>query len=142
MRITLIINNMLKRKYSALSFLLANIIFGSSSYCLAAETGEPPQLSSLFSIAGNILNVAVSVAGIVLVIMIAYGVWKSSMAVGDPRGLEGAKQTWTYAIYGFFVVVGFTAGVIIIGHLLGVDLRPSGFLGSVSSAFGELINPN
>ncbi len=64
------------------------------------------------------------------------------MATGDPRGLEGAKQTWTYAVYGFFVVVGFTAIIMIIGKLLGINLSPSGFLGNVSGALNSLINPN
>lgn len=134
---------MLKKRHLISLHLFSQVILGSLFYSLAASGGDdPPQLSSIFGIAGNILNVAVGVAGLVLVAMIAYGVWKSSLATGDPRGLEGAKQTWSYAVYGFFIVVGFTAGVIIIGKLLGVNLTPSGFMGSVSSAVGDLINPN
>jgi hypothetical protein len=133
---------MLKRKHLISLFLLTNAVLGSSSFCLAAGSGDLRQLPSITSVAGNIFNVVVGVAGLVLVVMIAYGVWKSSMAVGDPRGLEGAKQTWTYAVFGFFVVVGVVAGVIIMGKLLlGVTLTPSGFIGSVSGALNSLINP-
>jgi len=132
--------NIFRKKNAIPLILFTQVLFAGSNLCLAAD--DPPALSSIFSIIANILSVAVTVAGLVLVVMIAYGVWKSSMATGDPRGLEGAKQTWTYAVYGFFVVVGFTAIIMIIGKLLGINLSPSGFLGNVSGAVNSLINPN
>lgn len=123
-------------------FLTLQILLSNVCHSFAMTGGdEPPALTSIVSIAGKILNIAMAMAGIVLVIMIAYGVVKSSLATGDPRGLEGAKQTWSYAIYGFFIVVGAFALIVIISHILGVSLAPSSFLGNISSALNSLLNP-
>jgi len=127
-------------KFKSLSIFLASLVLFTGIFiCSASE--EPPQLETIVPIVGRILRIAVGVSGVALVAMIAYGVWKSSLATGDPRGLEGAKQTWSYALYGFFIIVGAYAAIVIISSLLGVGVSPGGFLGKVSSAITELLNP-
>jgi hypothetical protein len=129
-----------KRSIKNLVFVLTQLFMGSFVVCFAALS-DPPELSSLVDIARRTLNIAVMVSGIVLVAIIAYGVWKSSMATGDPRGLEGAKQTWTYALYGFLIVVAFFSIFIIITSALGITLSPGALLTGVSGALNALINP-
>jgi len=100
---------------------------------------EDPQLTDIFTIVGNIFNILVMAAGGVLVVMIAYGAVKASMALGDPRQLQGAKDTWTHALLGFFIVVGFFAVFVIMAGFLGItSLSPANLLNGVMDAIGQL----
>ena len=78
-----------------------------------------------------------------LVIMIAYGIIKASLATGDPRGLEGAKSTWSYALFGFFVIVLSWFLILFIRRLLGMsagsDLSPGGFIDDIKTEIQSLI---
>jgi len=65
-------SNIFRRKNIVSLVLFSQVLFVGSNLCSAA-TDDPPALSSIFSIVANILNVAVAVAGLVLVVMIAYG---------------------------------------------------------------------
>lgn len=125
-----------------LTFLVFLIALGfGCGEVFAGGTNEPVdtnQLGSLVGVFERILSYAMGVSGAVLVIMIAYGVWKSSMALGDPRGLEGAKQTWTYAIFGFFVVVGVFVIFAIISGIFGISIDPLGLFGGIRSALESL----
>jgi len=46
------------------------------------------------------------------------------MAMGNPQGLEGAKNTWTYAVYGLAIVIGAGTLLTIIGGIFGINLNP------------------
>ncbi len=74
--------------------------------------------------------------------MIAYGIIKGSLAAGDPRGLEGAKGTWTYAVYGFLIVVLSFVIVSIIRTFLGLqgtfDLQE--FFDKILEAMNSLVD--
>jgi len=121
-----------------LIIIFLNILLISLISLYPVFSANPPNLPDFVDSFGRILNVAVAVGGLVLVIMIAYGVWKSSMALGDPRGLEGAKQTWSYAIFGFFIVVGVYTLFIIISGIFGISsLSPGGLINNVKSAIEE-----
>jgi hypothetical protein len=135
--------------------LISRVMFSSLAYNnyapidagrLAASSFEnsmdtEPSLSQLGEIFGRIFNTALFVAGGVLVVMIAYGAWKSAMATGDPRGLESAKQTWSYALYGFIVVVIFFALFLIITNIFGIKsfYTPDIFIKNAFSAIEELV---
>jgi hypothetical protein len=137
-----VLTKMIFKSIKKYLIFLTSILLSGYVVCFAKAMGEdPPLLSSIVNVAGRVLNIAVGVAGLVLVVMVAYGVWKSSLASGDPRGLEGAKLTWTYALYGFFIVVGFFAAVLIISRLIGVSLSPSSFLSNVSAGINSLMHP-
>lgn len=88
-------------KYLVVLFLL----FSLAPILYAAEEVTPPDFKQLVEIVSRIVGLFLAASAAVLVIMIAYGIIKGSLAAGDPRGLEGAKSTWTYALYGFLVVV-------------------------------------
>jgi hypothetical protein len=63
-----------------------------------------PQLSDLNQVFGNVVGVALALAGIVLFVMLLSGGFKYITAGGDPKGIEGAKKTLTYAIAGIVLV--------------------------------------
>jgi len=132
------INNWIRVVFSSVSFV--SMLFYITRYA-AAALSDPPTFDELRPILVRIINVFIMCAGLVLVAMIAYGVWKSSLAAGDPRGLEGAKSTWTYALYGFFIVVGVFAIIMIIEGIIGISSGASGGLvGKLIDAINELLN--
>lgn len=68
-------------------------------------SGPPPaQLSALETVFGNVVNVALGFAGIVLFVMLLVGGFRYITAGGDPKGIEGARKTLTYAIAGMVLV--------------------------------------
>lgn len=123
---------------SSFLFLLCSVFFSlKSTY---AEIDPPSLEEEAQPIIERVFNIAFISVGIVLVAVAAYGIIKSSLAAGDPRGLEGAKQTWTYAIYGFAVIVLFFAIFAIAQRLLGIPvLTPKELLDNVFDAITSLV---
>lgn len=119
-----------------LSLLMLNV------FVTYAEDIDPPGFDKLKEILSRIIGLFLAASAAVLVIMIAYGIIKGSLAAGDPRGLEGAKGTWTYAIYGFFVVILSMIIVTIIRGQLGLT-GPFGFdlfFENIINAVDPLVN--
>lgn len=111
----------------------------------------PSDFSELGNIIMRVVNTLLIVSGLVLVAIVGYGVVKATLATGDSRALEGAKSTWTYALYGFFIVVGSTAIVVIVTGILGVQMPWDNLVGNLGNAISGLlelgdcpssINPN
>jgi hypothetical protein len=80
---------------------------------------DNPDLLEVVDVLENALIIAIGVVGVVFVAMIGYGAIKANMAAGDPRGLQGGKQTWTNAIIGFGIVVAVYVVINIAVSLLG-----------------------
>lgn len=70
---------------------------------LLVEDGIAP-LSSLDIVFSNIVELALSFAGIVFFIMLVIGGFKYITAGGDPKETQGASKTLTYAIGGLVLV--------------------------------------
>jgi len=68
------------------------------------EIPDIPTLQDLEILFGNVVGVILGLAGIVLFIMLLSGGFKYITAGGDPKGVEGAKKTLTYAIGGIVVI--------------------------------------
>ena len=126
-------------------FVSVFLFFTSVSVSLAAAMDfgpDPHSLDQLRGVIENVFNIFFSVAAGVLLAMIAIGVWKSSMAIGNPQGLEAAKSTWTYALYGFLVIVLFFVLFKIIASFFGISslTSPGAFLDRIFEAIEALIN--
>jgi len=65
---------------------------------------EPAKLSELEGIFGNIVGVALELAGIVLFIMLIIGGVNYITSGGNPQQAEAAKKTITYAIFGIVLL--------------------------------------
>jgi hypothetical protein len=90
-----------------------------------------------------VFNIVVSLVGVVFVAVLALGIWKSSMSLGDPRGLEGAKQTWTYALFGLFIIVAFFLLFTFITSILGIKTltSPADILEKLFDSLNQLLKP-
>ncbi|OGM57321.1 hypothetical protein A3E46_01295 [Candidatus Woesebacteria bacterium RIFCSPHIGHO2_12_FULL_46_16] len=68
------------------------------------EATDVPTLKGFEAIFNNVVSVALAFAGIVLFIMLISGGFKYITAGGDPKGVEEAKKTLTYAIGGMVLL--------------------------------------
>lgn len=65
---------------------------------------DVPKLSELETVFRNVVGVVTGFAGIVLFIMLVVGGFQWLTAQGDPKGIEGAQKTLTYAIGGIILI--------------------------------------
>jgi len=69
--------------------------------CMQTVGGvDVPTLKCLEIVFSNILTVAVSLAGLALMVMLIVGGFKFLTSGGDPKATASAQQTMTYAIAG------------------------------------------
>ena len=126
------------------NFIFIYVFLIQSSVFSLAEEGEPPSLTSLSSILSRIVGLFLAASAAALIIMVAYGIIKGSLAAGDPRGLEGAKSTWTYALYGFLIIVLSMVILTLIRKVLGLStgderLGFKTFLDKILDSIEELV---
>lgn len=93
----------------------SDIITGTS------EGADPPTLAQIVCPFARVLNIAILAAGAVFVLMLLYGGIKLTLALGDPKGYEGAKNTMTWALLGFLVIIGAVAILFIATRLFGIQ---------------------
>ncbi len=62
-------------------------------------------LNCIPAVVQNVIYAAFVFAGIVAVILIIYSGIKFILSGGDPKQVEGARKTMTYAIIGFIVIL-------------------------------------
>jgi hypothetical protein len=135
---------------------LAVVLFGSSARAAAPQPGpqadwrshceggegafdDPHPLAIMCPIA-RILRIFVYSAAIVFVAVMGFGGWKISLSLGDPKALMGGQQTWTYAVLGLFVVLGFFAAFSIVAGLLGIEsiVSPDYLVDRIANAIASL----
>ena len=81
-----------------------------------------PSLAGLEQVFSNVVEVVLALAGIVLFIMLISGGFKYITAGGDPKGIEGAKKTLTYAIGGMVLLAMAFLILRFIQEFTGVDV--------------------
>lgn len=80
---------------------------------------EPPKLSQLADLFKNVVTAIMALAGIVLFVMLFMGGLKYITSGGDPKGIEGAQKTISYAIYGLLAILVSYLILYIIGQVTG-----------------------
>ncbi|OGC72587.1 hypothetical protein A2414_02420 [candidate division WWE3 bacterium RIFOXYC1_FULL_42_13] len=113
-------------------------LFRIFSPVLFAGDIDEPTLGQARPLLINIMNWLVFLIGVVFVVVVAYGAWKASTATGDPRGLDSAKSTWSYAIFGLLVVAGFFALYTIISGLFGFKIGFTEIFDGIFDGISEL----
>jgi hypothetical protein len=84
------------------------------------EEGNAPSPVAIVCVVGRLLNIALLFVGLVFIAVIAFSAWKLSLAFGDPKGFQGARNTWTYAVLGGLIVVGVFAVSLILANFFGI----------------------
>ncbi|MCL4390153.1 MAG: hypothetical protein M1484_02650 [Patescibacteria group bacterium] len=82
--------------------------------------GDVPSLGCLSQIIFNVVGDALLFIGIVTLIFLIYGSIRFVLSRGDPKALEAAQKTMTYAVLGMALVVGSFFVVNIITTTLGL----------------------
>lgn len=93
------------------------------NYLAAANPPPPPpSLDALEGVFGNLVSSLLALAGIALFIFIVIGGFKYITSGGDPKALEGAKKTISYAIMGVaFIAISFLI-LTLLGTITGTNL--------------------
>ena len=82
----------------------------------------PPKLSDLETVFTNLVQALLALAGITLFILILMGGLKYITSGGDPKAMEGAQKTITYAIGGLIVVLLSYMILVFIAKITDVDV--------------------
>ncbi|MEK7127916.1 MAG: hypothetical protein AAB838_04320 [Patescibacteria group bacterium] len=93
-------------------------MFGSAWNC--EIEGDVPTLLCIGEVLTRIVNVLLLFAGATTVLLLIWASIRYITASGDPKGLEKAKNMFTYALIGLLIIILSFALVKFFGNLLGV----------------------
>jgi len=79
-------------------------------------------IQNLECVFSNIVKYALWLAGIVLFILIILGGFKYMTSGGDPKAVEGAQKTLTFAIGGLIIILLSFLILVLIKTITGVDV--------------------
>ena len=82
----------------------------------------PAQLSELSDVFKNAVNAIFAIAGIVLFVLLVSGGFKFITSGGDPKAVDAAKKTLTYAIAGLVVILVSYLILVLIKTLTGANV--------------------
>lgn len=80
-----------------------NVVFDSAGNNIGSDI---PTLTCLEEIISNVVGKTLLFLGLVTIVFLFVGAIKFVTSSGDPKGIETAKKTMTYAIIGAVVVIG------------------------------------
>lgn len=109
------------------------------SYVSDMEAGATPDLQQLVCPLIGLINTLFALLAGVFIIFIIYGAIKAQMAMGDPKAVKGARQTWTYAGIGLAVVLLSLSLIYIVASLFNVEIGgPNQWATNLWNALGDL----
>lgn len=79
-------------------------------------------IANLNCLFGNAVKSLLGFAGIALFVMLLVGGFKYITSGGDPKGVEGAQKTITYAIIGLVVLLLAYLMLVLLHVITGVDV--------------------
>jgi len=101
------------------------VLLGATLFVSVASAQEkdlpPPTLVDLFDVLKRVLYAGLALVGVVVIIMILIGAIKMALSLGDPKALQGAHLTWTYAAIGAVVVLGFFLVFRVVTGIMGIE---------------------
>jgi len=90
--------------------------------CNAVSSEGVVQLKYLECIFGRVIQVALGFAGVALFVMLLVGGFKYLTAGEDPKAVEEARKTLTYAIGGLVLIAAAFLILVFIKNFTGVDV--------------------
>jgi hypothetical protein len=100
----------------------------------------PPTLAQVLCPIIRVVNIAILGAGAIFVLMLLYGGVKLTLALGDPKGFEGAKNTITWAVIGFLIIIGVISILFIASRLFGIQFDFTNPFGLIANEIQILVN--
>jgi hypothetical protein len=85
-------------------------------------SAAPATLQDLETVFGSVVTSLLALGGIILFLMLLSGGFKYLTSGGDPKAVEGAKNTLTYAIGGLVLLAFSYLILVIIGTFTGADV--------------------
>lgn len=82
----------------------------------------PPKISDLTTLFTNAVSALIYLGGIILFVMLIIGGVKFITSGGDPKAVEGARHTLTYAVGGLLLILLSYLILVIISKITGADL--------------------
>lgn len=82
----------------------------------------PAPISALADVFGNLVSAILGFAGITLFILLTVGGFKYITSGGDPKAVEGAKKTLTYAIGGLIALLLSYLILVLIREITGANI--------------------
>lgn len=80
---------------------------GPGCECAAnAPAADVPSIGCFAPIVSNVINIALTFAGAVTLLFLLWGALQFVISRGDPKALQNAQKTMTYAVIGIVVVLG------------------------------------
>lgn len=89
----------------------------------AGDWSDVATLTGLECAFENVLGIILGLASIILFVMLITGSFKYMASGGDPKAVEAAKKTFTYAIAGLVVLILAFLFLQLIYAVTGVDVR-------------------
>ena len=71
----------------------------------STDTDDVATIQGLECLVANVLSVAVSLIGVAILVMLVLGAYRILTSGGDPKAVEGGKNTITYAILGLILAL-------------------------------------
>ncbi len=124
-------------------FLFTTAVLAKLHRIAYAQSDVPNDLGPVFDFIFRGLNLLVYMSGAVFLIMLFVSGYKYSLSQGDPKGLQGAKDTLTLAVVGFIIVIGVFVFIRILIGAFGLNialLDPATALRNAVTQFVTMIN--
>lgn len=100
---------------------------GWNGNCVYNDDGDQvATLKGVECLFTRIINIAISLIGIALLVMIFLGGFKMLTSGGDPKGVEAGKNTLTYAILGLVVALSAWFILTLIANFTGANNDATG----------------
>lgn len=96
--------------------------FGPLKFWCLEPISDVATIKGIEAIFSNIVAIALAVAGIALFIMLTVGGFKYLTSGGDQQATQSARQTLTYAFFGFVILVAAFLILRFISEFTGVDV--------------------
>jgi len=84
--------------------------------------GDVATIKDLEIVFGNVVKYAIGFAGIVLFVLLLSGGFKYITSGGDPKAIDAAQKTITYAVLGLILVLVSYLILVLIKTITGVDV--------------------
>lgn len=106
--------------------LFANIVFPTSALAQAREVVQDKngfaKLSSIPILFENILGVVTILGGFAALMMLIFGGFRYIVAQGDPKAVQAARGTLTWAVVGLVMIIVSWLILVFLSDFLGLPL--------------------